>query len=261
MDVTDVLRDRMREPTGLQRMVSISAMAHGLAIVALVLAPRGWLTAPVEAPRPVLTITLGGSGAGPRNGGLTAIGGRPIQQQAPPPELRTREAQRPPARATPEMTLPKPEAKRVPPPEPVKTSAAAGRPGPPTKGPEVRSGTAVAETGARGRGFGLSTGGGGGTGLTTDVADFCCPEYLQLVQQRIQAGWVQQAEVAGSVIIRFTILRDGRITQPSVERSSGYEALDLQAQTAVSRAGAVTPLPAAYPNPTLTLHSTFQYQR
>jgi len=107
----------------------------------------------------------------------------------------------------------------------------------------------------------LSTGGGGGTGLTTDVADFCCPEYLQLVQQRIQAGWVQQAEVAGSVIIRFTILRDGRITQPSVERSSGYEALDLQALTAVSQAGAVTALPVAYPNPTLTLHSTFQYQR
>ena len=46
-------------------------------------------------------------------------------------------------------------------------------------GAEARPGSAVAETGARGQGFGLST--GGGAGIRVDArrrGDFCCPDYL-----------------------------------------------------------------------------------
>ena len=43
MDVSDVLRDRMAEPEGLQRMAAVSAFAHGLLFAALVFAPSGWL--------------------------------------------------------------------------------------------------------------------------------------------------------------------------------------------------------------------------
>jgi len=107
----------------------------------------------------------------------------------------------------------------------------------PTHGPEPRTGNEVVETGARGLGFGLSTGGGPGTGSTLDVADFCCPQYIAVMIERIRSAWSQHAEVAGTTVIKFTIERDGRITETSVEKTSGYETLDIAARTAV----AITP--------------------
>jgi bla regulator protein BlaR1 len=127
--------------------------------------------------------------------------------------------------------------------------------------PEPRRDNAVAETGASGLGFGLSTGGGPGTGSTLDVADFCCPKYLALMIERIRSGWTQQAEVAGIVVIRFTIERDGRITRTSVERTSGYQTLDIAARNAVTITRQLPPLPQAFSNPTLTVHLNFQYRR
>jgi TonB family protein len=263
MDVSDILRDRMQEPSGLSRMVSASLLLHGLLAVALLLAPRGFLMRAGDAPRAVMTISLGGGGGGPQNGGMTSIGARAVQQEAPPEPQQKREPVRPPASKTPEMTVPKANAK------PVKAAAAPtvkqapddARGRTPTKGPETRSGNAVAETGARGQGFGLSTSGGAGSGSSLDVADFCCPDYLVVMIERIRSSWVQQAEVAGAVVVKFTIERDGRITMPSVERSSGYSTLDLNAQRAVVVTRGLPPLPSQFPNPTLTVHLNFQYQR
>jgi TonB family protein len=93
------------------------------------------------------------------------------------------------------------------------------------------------------------------------VADFCCPQYLAVMIERIRSSWTAQAEVAGSVVIRFTIERDGRITQTSVEKTSGYETLDIAARTAVAITRQLSPLPQEFPNPSLTMHMTFQYQR
>jgi bla regulator protein BlaR1 len=126
--------------------------------------------------------------------------------------------------------------------------------------PEPRPGNAVAETGAGRLGFGLSTGDGPGTGSTLDVADFCCPRYLALMIERIRSGWTQQADVAGTVVIRFTIERDGRITRTSVERPSGYEMLDIAARNAVAVTRNLPPLPQAFSNPTLSVHLNFQYR-
>jgi bla regulator protein BlaR1 len=118
----------------------------------------------------------------------------------------------------------------------------------------------AAAAGGSGLGFGLSTGGGPGTGSTLDVADFCCPQYVALMLERIRSGWTQQAEVTGTVVIKFTVERDGRITQTSVERTSGYETLDLAARNAVAITQ-LPPLPQEFSNPTLTVHLNFQYRR
>ena len=145
-------------------MVTASLVLHGTLIVAMLLAPRGLLMRGADAPRAVMTISLGGGGEGPQNGGMTSIGGRPVQVVTPPEETPVREAVRPPAAKAPEMTVAKPNAKPVKaPPAPVVRQApdeARGRT--PTKGKEVQTGSAVAETAARGQGFGLSTGGGAG---------------------------------------------------------------------------------------------------
>jgi TonB family protein len=78
--------------------------------------------------------------------------------------------------------------------------------------------------------------------------------------ERICSGWTQQAEVAGAIVIKFTIERDGRITQTSVERTSGYGSLDLAARNAVAITQ-LPPLPQEFSNPTLTAHLNFHYRR
>jgi TonB family protein len=67
--------------------------------------------------------------------------------------------------------------------------------------------------------------------------------------------------VAGAAVVKMTIQRDGRLTDVAVEQSSGYTALDLNAQRAIQITRQLPPLPAEYPNQTLTVHLTFKYQR
>ena len=62
--------------------------------------------------------------------------------------------------------------------------------------------------------------------------------------------------VALYALIRFKV-----ITDAALEKSSGYTALDLNAQRAVTITRELPPLPAAFSNPTLTVHLSFQYQR
>ncbi len=262
MDVTDVLRDRMQPPEGLQRMVAVSILLHAVAVLLVWLAPARWLSSS-EAPRTVMTISLGAGGEGPQSGGMTAAGGRPVQAPAPPDEPPKREAPRPPAARTPEMTMPLPGAKptRAAPPVRVANAPDQARGRTPTRGPETRSGSAIAETGARGQGFGLSTGGGPGSGSRLDVGDFCCPDYLVTMLDRIRSNWDQRTETPGVVVVRFTIERDGRLTQVGVEESSGNPLLDNASLRAVLITRQLPPLPAQFPNPTLTVHLNFQYQR
>jgi TonB family protein len=263
VDVTDVLRDRVHEPDGLQRMAAVSVLVHGAALAAVILAPGGWLSQQDAPPKTVMTISLGGGNGGASSGGMTSIGGRAIQAETPPDAPKRPEPVRPPAARTPEMTVPiagraptkattTPAVKQAP-------DEARGRT--PTRGPETREGTAIAETGARGQGFGLTTSGGAGSGSTIDVADFCCPEYLVDMVTKIRSNWNARAEVSGEVIVVFTIERDGTIANPKVEKTSNYTALDINALRAVVGTRQLTPLPAPFPNPSLTVHLNFQYTR
>jgi TonB family protein len=259
MNVTDVLRDRMHEPEGLQRMAMVSIAAHVVVVVILVFAPGGWLAPPSSEPGRVMTISLGGGGEGPQAGGMTTMGGRPVQEQAP---LETRpQPVRPPAAAMPEMTVPMPAARPQRQAAPVRQAPDEARGRTPTRGPDVREGSAVAETGARGQGFGLSSGGGPGVAGTLDVGDFCCPEYLMTMITRIKNNWDEGQNVTAQATVKFTIRRDGVLESIELERSTGYPIADLAAQRAVTLTKQLPPLPAAFPNPTLTVHLNFAYQR
>lgn len=261
-NVTDVLSDRRRDPDGLQTGVMASLALHGLLLAVIVLAPGGWFGAE-GPPKTVMTISLGDAAPGPANGGLTPIGARAIQ--APPIEAPKRpEPIRPPAEVTPKMTVPVRTAKpeRVKPqPERVEQAPEDARGRTPTRGAEPQAGSALAETGARGQGFGLSTGGGAGSGSRLDVADFCCPDYVLLMVERIRANWNSRTEVGGSTIVKFTIQRDGQITGVSVMKSSGFTALDINAQRAILVTRTLPPLPEQFANPTLTVDLNFEYRR
>ena len=260
MDVGDVLRDRMVEPQGLQRMATVSLVAHAAAIAFILFAPSRLFTKPAEVPKTVMTISLGGT-PGPRNGGLTTMGGRPIQEQTPPDAPKQREAVRPPAAKVPEMTLPRPNEKPAKTPAQAKPAPDQARGRTPTRGEKVTPGTAVAETGVRGQGFGLSTGGGGTGGVQLDTGNFCCPDYIVQMIERIQANWNQAQGITGEVVVRFTIARNGTLSDIQVEKPTGYPALDLAAQRAVYVTRQLPPLPAQYTNPSLGVHLTFKYTR
>jgi TonB family protein len=261
MDVTDVLRDRAHQPAGLQSMTAVSIAVHAVAFASLAFAPAGWLaSAPSQDPATIMTISLGGGGDGPQAGGMTTMGGRAIQALAP--EATTRpEPVRPPAAVAPEMTLPTPGARATPSSAEARQAPDEARGRTPTRGAETRAGSTIAETGIRGQGFGLSSGGGPGVAGTLDVGDFCCPDYLMTMIQRIKGNWREGQNVTGVAVVKFTIRRDGILQDIVLEQSSNFPVADLAAQRAVILTKQLPPLPEAFPNPTLTVHLNFQYQR
>ena len=249
----DVIAARARGTESLAKTVVWSVIAHVGLVAFFVFMPESWRGETDETPRTVMTISLGGA-PGPRNGGMTQMGGRTVQQVTPEP---VRRAETPPAAKPPEMALPTREPRRVTPPRTAPRDAVGRQP---TQAAEPQEGPARAETGARGQGFGLTTGGAGGTGVQLDVTNFCCPEYLEHMKQAIQQNWQQNQGIAGSVTMVFTIRRNGAIENVQVERPSGFVAHELAAQRALLLAR-LRELPVQFPNPTLVVHMRFDYQR
>src|SRR5260370_37127236 len=79
----------------------------------MALAGRGWMGRPIATPRNVMTISLSGAGVGPKLGGLTPAASRSVQTEVPPEQLPKREIPQAPTSKTPEMTIPKTNAKAV----------------------------------------------------------------------------------------------------------------------------------------------------
>ena len=66
----------------------------------------------------------------------------------------------------------------------------------------------------------------GGTGGETDLRNFCCPEYLTQLTQRVFASWDlvgRNQPEKGLAIVRFTLRRDGSVILDRIEmvQSSG----------------------------------------
>ena len=260
--VSAVLRDRARQTEGLSRMLLASIAAHVALMVAFVLMPSDWHSSRAE-PDTIMTISLGGT-PGPETGGMTSIADRAVQAIAlpdAPPRVNT-----PPAVKVPEMVEPermiKPLPKPAPPPpKPVQKPDTASRTRAPTAGPEIKSGAARVPTGGAAIPFGgLASGGGGAGGMTIDVKNFCCPEYLTLMVQRIREQWNANQGAAGQAVVKFTIRRDGMLTNVELTQSSGQALLDLASRRAVHNAnGRLPPLPREFTEPSLTIHLTFDY--
>ena len=252
--VSEVIAGRTQAPDGLQGVLGASLLAHVVLIGLAFFAPLGPQS---EEPNVVMTISLGGA-VGPDVGGMTQMGGRPVQ--AVSETKKAIEPIRPPAAKAPEMIEPKKTApKKAESKVTTETKSPTSRT--PTKGDEVRSGTAAsAVQSARGQGFGLSSG-GGGTGGYLDTANFCCPEYIGLMVETIRRNWDHNQQASGVALVKFTIQRDGRITNVLLERSSGYQTLDYFATRALQVTRQLQPLPGAFTEPSLTVHLTFEYSR
>jgi len=185
-------RDRMQEPGRLQNMIAVSSRYtpgdRGSDFRA-----GGLLSHPKQDPATVMTISLGGGGEGPRNGGLT-----PIERSAPGAGL----GQRPPdvkrpkrsgrCAKTPEMTMPAPkrqgdESPRRPP-TPVKrapTRRAAATPNTRRRGNQRRQARSPKRARVA-RTFGLSTGGGARIGSVSRMSPTLLPRIILNHTMRIR---------------------------------------------------------------------------
>ncbi|MGE0864999.1 MAG: energy transducer TonB [Vicinamibacterales bacterium] len=252
--VSEVLVARSAGRDGLGSMVGWSAMVHLVMIAAVALVPGAWFGAVEREPEVIMQISLGGP-VGPVSGGLATLGGRTIQQVVE--TKKTVEPVRPPAAQTPAMI----EPTKAPPRKttPTKTPAKDPRSTIPTKGAEIQKGTAIAETGAKGQGFGLSSGAGGKGGYV-DVVNFCCPGYLATMKDQIMLNWSSKQGTVAETQMRFVVQRDGRIVDVSIERSSGRADLDYLASRALQLAK-LPPLPAEFDGQVLPVYLWFEYVR
>jgi TonB family protein len=255
--VSAILHDRAREAEGISRMLMLSIGAHIVIVGMVWLTPTAWRSRPARDAA-VMELSLGGM-EGPNTGGMTAMAGRAVEEIAKP---NAPKVDAPPPPKAPEMTESTAVAK--PRPTPVKpttkTDPAKGKT--PTAGPEIKTGAARANTGGVAIPFGgLAQGGGGAGGVQLDVKNFCCPEYLAQMVQKIRQNWNSRQGAGGQPTIKFTIRRDGMLTNVELEKPSGQELLDLEARRAVIRTQQLPPLPREFTESSLTVHLTFDFQR
>jgi TonB family protein len=254
--VSEILIERSRVAEGLSRMFAVSLMAHAALAAVLVLAPTGW--GPSVRDEEPMMISIGGT-EGPDTPGLTSIAERPVQTVAAPDE---KPVDAPPAPKAPEMVEPSPVSKPTARTKPVEKPVAKSSTRKPTAGEEVKTGDARVKTGGAAIPFGgLATGGGGDTGVRLDVGNFCCPDYLQTMVRRIRQSWDAKQGASGQVGVKFTIRRDGMLTNVEVEEPSGQAMLDLESRRAVLMTRQLPPLPREFTPQNLTVHMTFNYKR
>ncbi len=125
--------------------------------------------------------------------------------------------------------------------------------------PTRRAAPNASNQGAAGNtGIGL----GGRPGGTRFDQDFEYAFYQRQMVARIQANW-QQIPVRGraTVVVKFTISRDGAISGAEVETSSGQSLLDRAALRAVVLAEPLPRLPDSYPRDRVGVHLLFTYSQ
>ncbi len=244
--VSDLIAARARHQATLASPLAWSVAAHVCILAVIYLAPARSTDQPQ---RVVMSISLGGA-PGPRAGGMTQMGGRAVPP--PPPQPVKPAPPAPPAPARPAATLPSPKPAAAPPRQTRQPAPAA----PPTTEPP-REGSTRVETGARGQGFGLSTGGNGARGIELEVTNFCCPEYLEVLRAAIERAWDRNQGI-GVTTMRFRILRNGSIDMVSIFTSSGNQPHDAAAARAIARAQGIPALPAAFPEQSLMLRMRFE---
>lgn len=259
--VSDILIERARDGEGIGRMVGVSVAAHALLLASMVLMPSHWLSTEAEPDPTPMMITLGGS-PGVDAGGRQQESGRTVQKAAEP-EAKPR-PEPPPVTKPPEMVAPSPVTKPAPKttPKPVTKPPERSTSRTPTTGAEPKVGAARADTGAPPRPWGgLSTSGGAGESATTDYANFCCPEYLDMMTTRIKSNWDRNQGAPGVVRVKFVVLRDGRLTDISIDRSSGQALLDQASLRALYATKQLAQLPREFTEPRLTVYLEFEYKR
>lgn len=95
--------------------------------------------------------------------------------------------------------------------------------------------------------------------MKLDVPAFPFPEYLALIQYRIESQWQPPRNTGGGLLttVYFKIHPDGTLTDIKITRTCGRFAVDQAALRAVYSANPLPPLPPASGLPSLGVHFDF----
>lgn len=173
------------------------------------------------------------------------LGVAPAPAPAPAPEKR---AEPPPREDEGIRIEKKPRSRREPKAREESPRPAPARPAPASSEPQVALPYADVGGGMRGQ-------------VAVDAKNFEFAYYLQQVRVLIARNWTPQPGLpAGTrVEVYFRVSRDGSITEPVVERSSGNEFFDQAARRAVLVTGHLPPLPLGWAGADLGIHFGFEY--
>jgi len=261
--IGDVLAERARKGRGLERPFAASLAVH-VGAVALAMIWSHLFVQAKQTPR-LMTISLAAGAEGPRSTGLNPLSAKKVEEVAPPPKRAEPIKPVPPKNEAMTMpvkpkTEPKPAPKPTEPPKPEPVR-------PPTTGAEVVNGTARVETNVKTEGTGLSTGatlGGAQELVQIDPKfKFCCQAYIDTMCEIVQRNWDKDHHVRGDVVLQFTILRNGHITDIKTEKatSSALERYSIDALHTTESLGGLGKLPDEYKDDQLIVHLRFPYVR
>ncbi len=172
------------------------------------------------------------------------------EPKPPPAKPKPAEVKPPETRSAPAEEPRKPS--RTPPPEPAAAAAGTGAPGGPATGAE---GTAAGE--------GAAGVGAGGTGTGPGQAD-AETFYAGILRRRIESAWNRPiyppdwtAPADPTAAVRIVLTASGRVTEATLQASSGYEAMDRSILRAVQDAQPFPSFPAQMGRDTLTVRIDF----
>lgn len=239
--VSKIIADRERSQPRFAPWVVVAAVLHISVAAAIFLFGRAAAARPAQLP--VVSVQI----VQPRQQPVR----RPARSQ---PRATPVPAPTPPPTAVPE---PEPEPEQEPTAAiepPVSEDAMAAPDAEPARTPTP----APAAEASPGGGRGLSLGEGGTSQTPGIPADFHFTYYVERMLTLIEARWYKPAAPAQTrALVRFRILRDGRLEDIELEHGSGLPSFDRAALRALYAANPLPPLPPAYGNESLTVHLSF----
>ncbi len=104
-------------------------------------------------------------------------------------------------------------------------------------------------------------GGAPGASVSSDLPNFPYPWYISQLRQSLWDRWSKHMPVlTGEVVVMFSVLRNGSVTDIRVESSSGEGSFDEAGLAAVRDAAPFAPLPKGFPESFLKIHVRFTSQ-
>jgi protein TonB len=99
----------------------------------------------------------------------------------------------------------------------------------------------------------------GGSGVFSSKMNYLDMVRVKIENQKKYPDAAQQRNIEGQVIVEFEISLDGRITEPSVSKSSGHASLDVAAIEAVKKASPFSSPPREYFNDTIHINLPIRF--
>ncbi len=115
-------------------------------------------------------------------------------------------------------------------------------------------------------GSGLDSGTDTGSAFSSQIglSNFPFTYYLQIITDRVSTNWftsLVNPGIRGSFqsTVHFRIYKNGQISEPTIEESSGIRSLDLSALRAIKTSAPFPPLPGAYEDEYLGIYLIFEH--